>query len=730
MATLVLGGLGRALGGPLGGIVGSFIGGFADRAIFGGGKPREGARAGNLAVQASTYGDPIPRLHGAMRVAGNLIWTTGIAEHASTSGGGKRGGAKVTNYAYTASFAVALSARPVVRVGRIWADGKLLRDASGGMVLPAIFRLHRGGEGQAADPLIAAAEANAPAYRGTAYIVFEDLALAEYGNRIPNLTFEVFADEGELDAALVVTDLCRNLRNVDVAGDFPAIAGHVAARTGSVREQLSGLTDLLDIVMIDDGTRLTLRSGPVAAGQAPTAGDYNSVAGAGETQPARSEALAPASAAVDAVALGFYDVGRDFQPGLQRAVRRAPAERMMQLDVPLALGAAGAKLLATGMLVRGSAARVAATVSLPPRALTLRAGEAVLRPGDIVPWRIRRWTLSGFAVELELARLATGTTVAGPADAGRVHDAGDAPPGATVLHVLDIAGLPGVALASAPRLWLAAAGALPGWRRAPVALSLDDGGSYASAGLVGMPSVIGVLATGLAAGSAELWNRSATVEVRLLNEAMWLAGRDESAVLSGANLAVIGDELVQFADAVALGGGAFRLSTLLRGRRGGAVAAHPAGTRFVLLDAERLLALDLDAEQVGRTLRLRAEGAGDSGAGQSVLVEGRSVRPLAPVFLRRTVDSGDLVFDWVRRSRSGFAWLDGVDAPLGEDAESYALTLSVGGVVVRRAAVVSAGWRYTAAMRAADGVSGAASLAVAQSGGLAGLAATLDFILS
>jgi hypothetical protein len=32
---------------------------------------------------------------------------------------------------------------------------------------------------------------NTPAYRGRAYVVFESLALAEFGNRIPNMTFEV-----------------------------------------------------------------------------------------------------------------------------------------------------------------------------------------------------------------------------------------------------------------------------------------------------------------------------------------------------------------------------------------------------------------------------------------------------------------------------------------------------------------------------------------------------------
>ena len=219
----------------------------------------------------------------------------------------------------------------------------------------------------------------------------------------------------------------------------------------------------------------------------------------------------------------------------------------------------------------------------------------------------------------------------------------------------------------------------------------------------------------------------------LLGSAMWLEGRDEAAVLGGANLALIGDELVQFAEVMALAPGVFRLATLLRGRRGSPVAVHPVGTRFVLLDAERLLPVDLDAEQVGRTLRLRAEGAGDVGvAAQALVLAGTALRPLAPVFVRGHVDGGDLVFGWVRCSRAGFGWLDGVDALLAEETEAYALTLSNAGGVVRRATATVAGWRYTAAMRSADGLASgtAVTLSVAQTGALPGAATTAQFILS
>ena len=56
------------------------------------------------------------------------------------------------------------------------------------------MRVHLGGEDQDADPFIAArmGAANTPAYRGTAYVVFEELPLERFGNRMPQLSFEVF----------------------------------------------------------------------------------------------------------------------------------------------------------------------------------------------------------------------------------------------------------------------------------------------------------------------------------------------------------------------------------------------------------------------------------------------------------------------------------------------------------------------------------------------------------
>jgi hypothetical protein len=211
MAALVLSVAGGAVGGlfgPAGAIAGriagALVGNILDQSIFGPGNQKvEGPRLADLDVMASTEGAPIPRVYGRARLAGQVIWATPLEEIVATdtrsSGGGKGFGGgpstTTTTYSYFANFAVGLCEGAIGRVGRIWAEGKPLDTSS------LTFHVHRGTEDQAPDDLIIAKEGagNAPAYRGLAYIVFERLPLADYGNRIPQLSFEIIRPVGALE---------------------------------------------------------------------------------------------------------------------------------------------------------------------------------------------------------------------------------------------------------------------------------------------------------------------------------------------------------------------------------------------------------------------------------------------------------------------------------------------------------------------------------------------------
>lgn len=212
MATLALGALGASLGSSLlpGGLtafglgisgaalgsqVGSIVGSAIDGALFGG-KPARGAtspRLETLHITSSAEGNVIPRIYGRARIGGQVIWATDLVEEIgeAASGGGKgqrTGSAESSDYRYFANVAIGLGEGSISGIGRVWADGKPF-DLS-----RTTARVYRGTEDQQSDPLIAAntIDGQAPAYRGLAYIVFEHLALASFGNRLPQFSFEVF----------------------------------------------------------------------------------------------------------------------------------------------------------------------------------------------------------------------------------------------------------------------------------------------------------------------------------------------------------------------------------------------------------------------------------------------------------------------------------------------------------------------------------------------------------
>jgi hypothetical protein len=199
----------------LGAVVGSAVGGV----IFPGDRPAaEGPRLDDLQVQISSYGAAIPILHGTMRIAGNVIWSAPLKEIRSDTEEGGKGGVTLTEYRYFGTFAVAVCAGPIDKILRIWADTKLIynvtgtqseEDASGGMAPQRRVRrsnalqnmhIYIGDETQEPDIWIESYEGagNVPAHRGLCYVVFKDLALGDYGNRIPNMSFEVSTSTTEI----------------------------------------------------------------------------------------------------------------------------------------------------------------------------------------------------------------------------------------------------------------------------------------------------------------------------------------------------------------------------------------------------------------------------------------------------------------------------------------------------------------------------------------------------
>jgi hypothetical protein len=714
MATLVLTTIGSVVGGPIGGAIGAVIGQAVDERVLAP-KGRRGPRLGDLSVQTSSYGSSIPKLFGTMRVAGTVIWATDLVEAQQSSGG--KGQPRTTSYSYSASFAVALSARPIRAVHRIWADGKLLKGHDGDWKTQALFRLHLGDEDQPADPLIASVEgiASTPAYRGIAYAVFEDLQLADFGNRIPSLTFEVEADSDVVPVGLIVEQLSSGAVLASAGGE--TVTGY-AAGGDSVRGAVEVLAGLGGLSISDDGT--VMRLGGVVDAFVPDRRDLDAYDNSGSAGRMQIERVA-AGALPDEVAIAYYEPARDYQAGLQRARRGGPGRRIESIDLAAALSADAAKAAAERRLAQLWTERSQASLSLPPRAFGLKAGGTLRLPDAAPTFRVAGWTLEHMVAKLRLVETtpATATATAGGADAGRPIREADQPVGTTILALLDLPALDDAA--PTPMLWVAAGGTGPGWRKAQLIASLDGKATFEAIGATAQKAVIGTTVGQLEPGETAMFDDRSSVVVELADATTWLENRDDDALVSGANAAMIGDELIQFGRAQSLGRGRYRLSHLLRGRRGSeaAVANHTSGERFVLLNRASLKPLGAAVSAIGSLVHVEAAGVGDAvPAVAEARLTGRALRPPAPVHLRALrLGDGTLRIVWTRRSRLGWSWLDGTDVPLGEEAERYRLTISAAGRVLRTVETAEPRYDYLSSDQAADDAAGLAEVAVVQIGG-------------
>ncbi len=721
MATLILSTVGAVVGGPIGQAIGAVAGSFIDRAIIGGGGGRrksEGPRRADLYVQNASYGEPLPLIYGKYRVAGSVIWSIGLIERQNTSTSGSKGrSSTTTTYSYFASFAVALSAREIVRIERIWADGKLIRaNDQSALAVGGSLRVYTGSETQLPDPLIEAAQGinQTPAHRGVAYVVFEELALAEFANRVPNLTFEIIADaQGVADQAFIADDIAARagLHDIAISGLELPIDGFALSSDAPARVALEALNSASRFAVVSKRAGIQFLSPRLPARAALAINDICISDNKSDDASGAVFSRLSARGVPAMLELSYVDPARAYQTGAQRA-RSGPRDQLagqtLSVALPLAITADLAKQLAEANLAQVRRGRDSLSIMVPLHRADLAPGTLFAletQPDDL--WMVNGRRFDGGYFNLSCARWnASDLARDAVADGGTLLDPGLVSHGATVWHVLDLPPIE-TSAPTAPRLIFAASGPEPGWRQASLWRSTDAGNSYAQVTATATNTVMGTALGMLGAAGAELWDEHSTLDVELLQNSHELLSQPQTAVLGGANLALVGNELIQFRNSVALGARRFRLSGLLRGRRGTekAILGHQLDERFVLLTPLPPQFEVPPIATLGQVLSYKTIGPTDNlgtATAQLLSFSGQAVRPLAPVHSVLESSAGDWILRWVRRSRNGFDWLDGVDAPLGEDFERYRAQIFSGTTLVRSFETVSPLLTYAQADRAAD----------------------------
>ncbi len=721
MATLVLSAVGNAVGGPVGAAIGAFVGSKIDRAVFtpGGARSHEGPRLADLAVQASSLGAPIPVVFGSARIAGNVLWSTGLVEKRSEtrqSSGGKGGKPSTTSvtFSYSVSLAVGLSARVIRHIRRIWADGKLLRDSDGNWLSPATIRVYPGEEIQNPDPLIEAHEGfgNTPAFRGLAYVVLENLELAEFANRVPNLSFEVVAD-----TALSLADLLHEipsrvgLMNVEVDGLATPITGLAIGRDTHARGVMDAVLSTFPVSISEGSGKLRMRAPGADPVRMIAESDLGAVADGEDTD--RFQIRIEREQGGDLLQeleLHYGDPARDYQPAIQRARRQQDnSDQRGLVETPLYLSAVSAKHQVEELLALNWLGQVSHHLQLPVHYADLEVGDRISYAvaGRSIVLMINEMSIEADRILLSGHPLGTlPFTATNSAASGFFAPPIISPVGETQLEILDLPGLGGDK--GGPHIVAASSGTAPGWKGSGIYVSRDAGESYDLIATNRAGSVMGTVLVPPDIGPHAYWDETQSLDVRLIRPEMSLESRSRLGVLNGANLAVVGDEIIQFREAFLEPDGRYHLRGLLRGRGGTewAMTTHQPGERFILLDGGGLMDMDVPLSSMGQPILTKAVSINktlDETPPETFTYRARALMPLSPVHVRasRTV-AGDLALSWMRRGRIGGAWIDGSDVPLGEETEEYQVDILKAGQPVRTISVTKSQAIYNVDHQVAD----------------------------
>lgn len=696
---------------------------------------QERGKLSDIKIQGATQGTPLPKVFGVDRVAGNVIYTSSVRETVTVTeeggGGGSGGGPSYTvkDYHYDIDLAISVCEGVITGYRRIWLNQDIIYDSRSGSdvwdkkIDSANVRRYVGSEVQNPDSLLEAefGVGNVPAYRGTAYVVFESLNLDAYGGNVPNITFEVNA--GTCNPKIISEWVCDSLGMDSSDYDFTDVGTSYNFRGFAIPSRTEGRNILdscaksffYDNIEVDGQLIASVRSSTsLATIDDDSLGFSLGREGADTTisYTRIQEVELPRSLIVT-----YTSESIDFQVWSQQASRQtrySTQEKSIQL--PFVLDDNLAKRIAVTTLYLEWLERERFVIEgdwsfikfAPGDVVTINtfSGSRLVRIIDI---RMGMWGPVRMIVVPEEPSIYT-QTVTGAVAAGSTATVGGVDN--ALVTVLD---LNPISEDDAKYIGLYAAAAseansFTGGKTEFIPKIKSKSGQLLTYPFnLTTQSLMGVCDTILPDGKVGVFDTVSTVDVTLVRGELISKTNDE--ILAGDNLCIIGHEILQFKTATLIGTNQYRLSNLIRGRRGSewAVSTHGSSEIFAIVSArgQRFNAsnsqIDLDFDW-----RFYENNRNYSVAPSQTTVSlvGRSRMPWAPCNISGSRDgSNNLTISWFRRARVDNELVDNYDSPLDESTEKYFIEIysdNTYGVIERTIETSVNSCLYTAAEQVTD----------------------------
>jgi len=639
VATIVLGGVGAALGSAIPG-VGWLVGlqaGMSIGAMYEQQQSLNRMEVGKVSdrtVSGSAYGAGLPIIWGRWRLGGNVVWadkdSSGNHLFEFSEGGGKGGGPR--SYRYEATVAALFCTGEIVfpdgtsvhrqpDLKKLWGDDQLVYEAGqpSRYVIGSSLHYYDGAKSQGPSSVIIAKDglpsSEVCAYRGRAYAVMQDIGLDGWGNRVPSWSAiletepvvlgDLFSDlcrlkglsSGQIDGSLATMPI-KGACLMD--GDDPldlisAIAQHFACDMVEVDGVLSliprGGSVTLTVPEIELGTSVNNDQRPKLTRKRPSRRDL----------PSRVE-------------VRFLDVEADLQQATQSDFRpEGSHQNTVQIDVPLALTADDAAQRAAREMDQAWEEADELEVVLPLRRIGLSPSDVVRIPTVRGLERCRITKVHADPIgEVRV------TAVVESADAFTQSTGGAA--GGQVLTP------PSVPVPTSFLVWsgreiqdsdqgvagfyVAGSGGA-GWQGGTIFWSPDSGATWIVGGSVTQRSAFGEALSSLSnsGAAADTFDTTNTVQVDVTDSGQALSSASDTEVLAGKNYAVLGSEILGVGIASVSSPGIYTLSRLRRGERATPMGGHSTGERFVLLGSG-VVRVPLPEAQIGGTVQVKVVSPG------------------------------------------------------------------------------------------------------------------------